>query len=202
MTRRIGIFSGTFDPVHEGHIGLALAAAKAAKLDEVYFLVEPKPRRKTGTAHMAHRIAMAKLATAPHPSIKLLELPDKQLSVAKTLPRLRQYFPSSQLVFIAGGDMLAHMPQWPLIDQLLKHMELAIGTKSTLDRDQIKMQLQKLPAQSAKLHIIDSPLPDISSRSIRDTTAQGLRAEGLPPDVLQYIGQHWLYVSAPAVSSS
>ena len=69
---RVGILSGSFDPVHKGHIAFAIDAMKQAKLDEVYFLPEVKPRRKPGVSHVSHRIAMLQIATRPYEKIKIL----------------------------------------------------------------------------------------------------------------------------------
>ena len=90
---RIGVFSGSFDPVHKGHIAFALEAAKTAKLEKVYMAPEIKPRRKPGITHFAHRVAMLKLAVRSQPKLEVLELPDKYFLPQKTLAQLRQRFP-------------------------------------------------------------------------------------------------------------
>src|SRR3990167_10676220 len=147
MSQRIGIFSGVFDPVHTGYISFALESADKAKLDEVYFLIESQPRRKQDVTHQAHRLAMLKLALASHTKLKTLEMPDKQMSVAKTLPRLKQRFSNSKLVYLAGADMLEHMPDWPLIDRMLEQMDLVIGTKGLITTVQAKDLLKKFSMQ-------------------------------------------------------
>ena len=67
MVKRIGIFAGTFDPVHKGHISFALQAIEAAGLDEVVFLPEPRPRHKQSVTDQSHRIAMINLAIKAYP---------------------------------------------------------------------------------------------------------------------------------------
>jgi nicotinate-nucleotide adenylyltransferase len=69
---RIGIYSGTFDPVHSGHISFALQSLKAAKLDKVYFLPERRPRNKQQVEHFGHRVAMLKRAIKPYPEFNVL----------------------------------------------------------------------------------------------------------------------------------
>lgn len=197
--KRIGIFSGVFDPVHSGHIDFALEAAKKTGLDEVYFLVEPKPRRKTGVTHLAHRIAMIKLATAPHNNLKVLDLPDKQFSVVKTLPRLKQHFGDAQLVFIAGSDMLKHMHDWPLIAQMLQQMGLIVGMRGHDNITDVQELLTNLPVRPNDLQIMKSPHVSISSGQIRLNIIKNKQAKGLSPKVIEYIKQNWLY---SVVSSS
>lgn len=201
MSKRVGIFSGVFDPVHSGHIGFALEAAKQAKLNTVYFLVEAKPRRKTGVTHLGHRTAMIKLAITDYPQLKLLDLPDKQFSVAKTLPRLKQYFPNDTIVYLAGSDLLEHMPQWQLIDQMFRQMGLIVGLRRATSKKEVKNLLTNLPVQPTELHIINSPGLAISSQQVRRSIRNGVGAEELPADVQDYIKANWLY-AAPSNSSS
>src|SRR5258708_32608937 len=104
VSKTIGILSGSFDPIHAGHISLALAALEKADLQAVYFLPEPLPRRKTGVTHIAHRIAMLTRALQAFPQLQVLELPDRQFTIARSLPRLKQRFAGRDLCFIMGSD--------------------------------------------------------------------------------------------------
>jgi len=100
---RVGIYPGTFDPVHVGHIAFALQAMKSAKLDYLYFLPERSPRRKTDITHYGHRVAMLRRAIRPHVQFGLLDLPTKQFSVLKTLPELRKHVgQEATVVFVVG----------------------------------------------------------------------------------------------------
>ncbi|HSX53125.1 MAG TPA: hypothetical protein VLF90_02020 [Patescibacteria group bacterium] len=198
---KIGIFSGAFDPVHAGHIAFALAAMQEAGLNQVYFLVEPKPRQKIGVTHLAHRHAMIKLATQPYPGLKLLDLPDKQFSVAKTLPRLHQRFPVDELYFLAGSDLLEHMAKWPLINRLLFDMGLIIGFRSSNVVKTPQQLVGMLPVPAKELHVLPSPMPTVSSGLIRAAVAQGMPCEGLLASIQPYIASHWLY-SSPSSSVS
>lgn len=166
---------------------------KEARLDEVYFLVEAIPRRKEGVTHIAHRLAMAKLATSPYPKLHILELPEKQFSVAKTLPRLKQRFAEDKLFFICGSDMIDHMPEWNLIDRMLAELRLVVALRDSESQDSLKPKLSKLSIQSQTTVIIDSPSSDVSSKKIRIALRQNKKAKGLLPSTVKYIKQHWLY---------
>src|SRR3546814_8156923 len=87
---KIGIYSGSFDPVHSGHISFALHAKQAANLDEVYFLQECMPSNKPFVEHYGHRVAMLNRATKPYKDINIIELVAKNFTILKTLPRLKQ----------------------------------------------------------------------------------------------------------------
>ena len=132
--RRIGIYAGTFDPVHTGHVAFALQAMEKAKLDKLYFLPERRPRHKKGVEHFGHRVAMLQRAVKPHPKFAVLELDDVSFSIERTLPRLKREFLSDQLVFLFGSDAIQHLGNWPLAERLLASSELVIGLRSQDDR--------------------------------------------------------------------
>lgn len=191
--RKIGILSGTFDPVHIGHITLALQAAETAGLDKVYLIPEASPRRKLGVTHLAHRLAMIKLATMPHPKLGVLDLPDKTFGVANTIPRLRQLFPDAQLYFVCGSDMIDIMPDWPLIERLFASMRLVVGiirddTSTTLDT-----KLQLLPGMPNPPIILQMQRGLISSTSIRRGFSEARQPEGVLGMTRGYIQRNWLY---------
>lgn len=199
--KKVGIFSGVFDPIHKGHIGLALQAINAAKLDEVYFMAETKPRHKEGVTHIAHRLAMLRLAIKPYPKLNILEIPDKQFSVAKTLPRLKQKLGDAHIYFICGSDMLNHMPDWELIDKMLPEQGLIVGIRAESSAKEIKVAINNLPAKPTSINIISSAEPEVSSGQIRNAISRHQKAEGLLPGTESYIREHWLYTVASESSS-
>src|SRR4051812_40769392 len=83
-SKRIGIYAGTFNPVHTGHVAFALQAVKEANLDEVYFVPERQPRGKAGVEHFGHRVAMLKRALRPYKQFDVLELVDVNMTVNRT----------------------------------------------------------------------------------------------------------------------
>src|SRR5688572_27140829 len=105
---KIGIYSGTFDPIHLGHVAFAKEALKQCGLEKVYFLVEPRPRRKQGVKALEHRQAMVELAIAKEPALGSIILDHARFSVRQTLPVLQARFEGSEIVFLMGDDMLAH----------------------------------------------------------------------------------------------
>src|SRR5215469_15176515 len=102
--KRIGIYTGVFNPVHTGHIAFALQAMKVAKLDSVVFVPERNPRFKPEAEHFAHRVAMLKRAVRPHLSMAVLELVDRHFTVQRTWPQLESIFAGDTLVLLTGSD--------------------------------------------------------------------------------------------------
>ncbi len=195
MAKRIGILSGTFDPVHKGHISFALQAIEAAELDEVVFVPEPRPRHKLDVSHQSHRITMIKLATKAYPKLSLLELPDKQFTVATSLPRLNQKYPRAQLLMLIGTDVLGHISVWPHSRTLLKKVGLVVAVRGEKDERQAFQLLANLPTEPPETHVLISNFKAIAARDIRDAIKNGDKPEGMLATVNTYAKKHWLYES-------
>ncbi len=201
---RIGIFSGTFDPVHAGHVAFALRSIETADLDTVYFIPEAMPRRKSGVTHYAHRVAMLRLALRPYQKLQVLELPDKQFSMQKTVPRLRAKFGDASLHMLVGSDVLAMLSseeareQWPGYEQLLTQFKLVVGVRSELEQVAIQEMLVKLQPEG---FTVETKRRHISSRSIRRAIMQGNQENDLFSSLEAYVRTNWLYVS-PATNNS
>lgn len=190
---RIGIYSGTFDPVHAGHIAFALQAASAAGLNRVYFVPERAPRGKRHVTHYAHRVAMIRRATRPYMQLEVLELEDKTFSVAHTLPRLRRDFPQSELVYLCGSDVIAHMAQWPHVAQFLQQVELCVGRRGNETQLSIEQVLETLPLP-LRVTFFDSHAPAVSSSQVRAALREKRGVRGLLASVKVYAAQEWLYL--------
>jgi nicotinate-nucleotide adenylyltransferase len=192
---RIGIYAGTFDPVHAGHIAFALQSLKAARLDRVYFLPERRPRAKNHVEHFAHRVAMLRRALKPHADLDIMELVDISFSAERTLPYLKKEFKDDELIFLFGSDVVPRLAGWPKSDRLLKAGELVVGLRSNSDRAQIHKIVEAWPVQPAAVTIFESYAPDVSSGKIRLALRRRQKAQGLLKSVERYSDSHWLYVS-------
>jgi nicotinate-nucleotide adenylyltransferase len=193
--KRIGIYAGTFNPVHAGHIAFALQALKEANLDKIYFVPERQPRGNPGVEHFGHRVAMLKRATKPHPQFDVLELVDINLTVVRTLPKLQQLFRGHQLVFLFGSDAAASIPYWPNVTQMLNGSELVIALREQDSQEDIEKQIADWPVRAVRTTIFRSYAPKVSSRRVREALYRRRRAEGLLRSVERYSDRHWLYVS-------
>jgi nicotinate-nucleotide adenylyltransferase len=194
-TDRVGIYAGTFDPVHSGHVAFALQAVQAAKLDKVYFLPERRPRSKPQTEHFGHRVAMLRQALKPHPQLELLELVDTSFSISRTLPELKRRF-DGQLVFLIGSDVAKNLAGWPDAARLLKDSEFVIGIRSRDSRPQLRKLVEEWPTRPRTVVMFESFAPDVSSGVVRDALRSGkAAAPGLLTSVERYSGRNWLYVS-------
>jgi nicotinate-nucleotide adenylyltransferase len=198
----VGIYAGTFNPVHSGHIAFALQALDLGNLDQVYFLPERRPRAKPDVEHYAHRVAMLKQALKPHPPFHTLELVDSSFNVARTLPSLQQQFANDQLVFLFGSDVILRLAAWPNADQFLKQAELIIGLRHQDNRESLKSTIAAWKTQPKLVTIFDSHAPLVSSGKVRNALRHNQPTTGLLSSVERYSDHHWLYVSLANVDTA
>lgn len=199
--KKIGIYSGAFDPVHAGHISFALQAIEHAKLDKLYFLPERRPRQKPGVEHFAHRVAMIKHASLPYEKFYVLESVETKFSVKRTLPMLKQKFQDDQLVFLFGSDAVADLPQWPHIEQMLTSCELVIAAREGSDTEQLQELISGWPVAPKSAVLLNSFAPKVSSTTVRHGLRSRQPVSGLLKSVVRYCDNHWLYVSVDSARS-
>lgn len=191
---RVGIYSGTFDPVHQGHVAFCRAAALACKLDAVWLLPEREPRAKTNVTEYTERVHMLQLAIADEANMNVLQLPDKQFSVRQTLPQLRRCFTGDELYLLLGSDVVRTFTyRWEGLRELLKTTWLIIGMREGDDRDDVQAILQQLQIEYSvplRYTIIESPRTHLASLRIR---RQQHAEDELDPRVAAYIADQRLY---------
>lgn len=195
---RIGIFSGTFDPVHHGHVAFCKVALAEAALDTVLFLPEPEPRRKVQCATLAHRTTMLELALQNEPQLQVLQLASRRFTVAETLPELRRHFPQDELFLLLGSDVVQSFREgWPDVATLLQDMSLIIGLRAGDSRAGVAQALvtlqQQLPSVTVRATIVSSPHAAAASSGIRERGSLGEPIHHLAPAVAAYIATHQLY---------
>lgn len=192
---RIGIYAGTFDPVHAGHLTFALQSLAAAQLDRLYFLPERRPRGKQHVEHFGHRVAMITKAIAPHPQFGVLEMVDVSFSIQRTLPQLQQQFAGDELVFLFGSDVVPGLADWPRADKLLAAGELVIGLRGQDKREDIRNIIENWAQPPKAVTLFPSFAPAVSSGQVRQALQQRQPGAGLLKSVERYSNHHWLYVS-------
>ncbi len=203
MSKKIGIFAGTFDPIHEGHLAFAEAAIRAG-LEKVWFLVEPKPRRKQGVHALEHRQAMVDLAIADNPKIGTIIIEQPRFTAHQTLPLLTARFLGHKLVLLFGDDVVTHMAEWPHVDELIKSVELFIAARKNDDKKILHNMkyLEKSRSLKFDYEIIHASLAELSSSKLRAALKKGNASSGIPLAVQDYIKQNKLYSSGTDSASS
>lgn len=191
MRKRIGIYSGTFDPVHNGHVGFAVRALEVANLDEVIFIPEKLPRGKEGVTELAHRFELLVRATEPYEGFGVRLLDAEQFCVRGTLPQLRAMFDDAELYLLLGSDVVrTFSDRWPNLEELFREVKLVIGLREGDTPRIMKKLLKGLDVNvRPRYFFVDSPLADASSSRVR----HGHFVRDVAPEVSSYIRQHKLY---------
>ncbi len=220
MSAVLGVFGGTFDPVHCGHLELAREVRAALHLVAVRFIpAGDPPHRAAPVAPAIHRLAMAELAIADHPDLEVdsREIQRKGRSyTVETLEELRRELPARALALIVGGDAFLGFPGWRRWRELFDLAHVIV-----VARPGVAFELEMPPALAAEWNarlrddasvlsieaagaIVVQPITahPISASAIRSELARG--AEGiaavrglLPAAVLAYIDRNQLYRSRP-----
>jgi nicotinate-nucleotide adenylyltransferase len=194
--KRVGIFSGTFDPIHNGHLAFAHEALKKAQLDKIFFMVEPSPRRKQGVRALEHRIKMVQLALRNEPQFATIALDHAQFDAATTLPLLQARFKGAELYMLMGDDMLlTHFISWPHVDSLIASVYFLIGARmatAEVVAAHVK-QIEKTKGLQFHYLIIQAKHTNVSSGSVRRSLRQGRLTPDIDPRVAVYIKQQQLY---------
>ncbi len=188
---RLGIFGGTFDPIHNGHLAAAKAALEALKLDLVYFVPTWSSLVKQHSASAQQRADMVQLAIADEPRFKLSRVDIDRGSPTFTIDTLRSFArlnPDAKLFFLLGVDAFASIESWKNSLDLAGMAEFVV-----LSRPGYQFDADSLP--SAHLHTsLEIDALDISSTDVRNLIVNsGKFSDKVPPEVLKYIREHGLY---------
>jgi len=196
---RLGVFGGTFDPPHLGHLILAETAADCLGLSRVLFVPAADPPHKRPPiirAAAGHRLAMTELAIADNPRFALsradIDRPGPHYTV-DMLRLLQQQYPAAAMFLLLGGDSLRDLPTWSRPTELIALASLAVMRRPGIKPDLNALE-HAIPGLRARLHWIPAPPIDLSSSTIADLIAAGRSVRYLVPDrVLDYILTHRLY---------
>ena len=206
--KTVGIFGGTFDPVHLGHVGLAGDALAEAGLDSVLWVPNKRSPLKPD-AEMAsdtHRWAMLEAALVGRPEFALsrveLDGPDVSYSIG-TLDRLAVKHPNTRLRFIMGGDSVPDLPRWREGERLVEAYDPVVVARPGTGDILAQCTLGEDALAKLREGLVSVTLRPISSTQIREAVAQGKSLNGLVPDgVADYIRRHRLYQPTGAETDS
>jgi nicotinate-nucleotide adenylyltransferase len=194
--RRVGLFGGSFDPVHNAHLALARSALDALALDAVYWIPAGLAWQKGGAVASAmQRAAMVDLAIAGEPRFALerCEIEREGASYTiDTVEALRRREPDTCWWLVLGQDQLARLPTWHRWRELVAQVRLGVAERAG--------DAVRAPAELGAVALQPVPLPPlaISSSDIRARLAAGRDIASLvPAAVASYIAEHGLYRLPP-----
>lgn len=201
--KKIGILGGTFNPIHNGHLALGLAAMEQYDLEEIWLMPSKLPPHKSHFAMLSeeHRLAMTKLAAGTNEKFIASDFELKREGLtytADTLELLTKEYPDCKFYFIVGGDSLIKFKFWRRPERILELAALLGAGRAGYEESAVKKAAKDLQTQFPQAEIGTIVLNDypISSNEIRETFYTGVPErvkQYLPESVWDYLQQHNLY---------
>lgn len=189
---RIGLYFGTFNPIHIGHLIIANHMAEYSGLDQIWLVITPhNPLKKKNTLlDDHHRLEMVHLATEDYPKLKPSDiefrLPQPNYTV-HTLAHLQEKYPSYEFSLIMGEDNLNSLHKWKNYEVILHNHDIYVYPR--INTETINPSLDR-----SRIHRIDAPVMEISSTFIRNSIKEGRNVTPLfPHKVAQYVAHNLFY---------
>lgn len=203
MSNRIGLFGGTFDPPHTGHLIMAESLRQDAGLEQVIFLPSGQPPHKIdwNITPAPHRLEMVRLAIAGNPQFTLSDWELTQPGPCYTLETAKYFknrFPDQKFCWLIGSDSLADLPTWHGFEELITTIDILTAQRGGFALDTILNQVSDEVSRRAfdklKANIVRTPTIEIASRNIRRRVKRGQDIRYLVPEAVRdYILREGLY---------
>ena len=195
---RVGIFGGTFDPIHHGHLVAAEEARAVLRLDKVLVVPAGEPPHKSARpiSPLEHRVAMVQLAIASNPHFVVsrvdLDRPGPHYSV-DMVTRLRRDMGPGDVFLIVGMDSLMDLPSWHESERLMGLCYIVGVNRPGYTYDLAPLE-KAVPGISAHIQVLEAPQLEISSHELQERVRRGLPIKyQVPESVEEYIHRHKLY---------
>ena len=189
--KKVGIYSGSFNPIHHGHVMLANYLVEFSDLDELWFVVTPqKPlKKKEDLLDDDERLKMVQLAIGDDPRIHVsdieMHLPTPSYTI-NTLTALSEQHPDSEFIFVCGMDSLQNFKNWREYQKILDNYELLVFPREGYDGG----ELINYPSVT----VLKTPIIEISSTFIRQCVKEGRDVRHFMPEkAFEYMKEHRLY---------
>ena len=197
---RIGIYGGTFNPPHIGHIQAAKQAVQHLKLDRLLLIpdrIAPHKEIPSGSPTPQQRMDMLRLAVENCPGLEVSDIELKREGVSYTyltVEALKEEYPDAQLVLLMGTDMFLSFHTWKHPERILENAALGVfcrGDKN--EKTAIAEEKAQMEKQGAAVELVDNDVISISSTQLRRLLAFRCAGAFLPEGVLEYIRENRLY---------
>ena len=200
---KIGLYFGTFNPIHVGHLIIANHMAEHSGLDQIWMVVTPhNPHKQKNTLlNDAHRLEMVHLATHDYPKIKPsdveFKMPQPNYTV-NTLAYLQEKYPKNIFSLIMGEDNLNSFHKWKNYEVILQNHDIFVyprieSRNSTIHENELLAENHSFK-NHPKIHLIDAPIVEISATFIRDNIKNGKNVQPLlPHKVWEYLAHNMFY---------
>lgn len=192
---KIGILGGSFDPIHNGHLNMALKSYEQYNLDEVWLIPNGNAPHKDSDkmADASDRLAMCELVAAEYPFIKTcnIEIISEEYSYTYiTVTKLQAMYPDHEFYFIMGADSLDYFDKWRKPEIIASVCKILVINRDEFSETDMAEKIQRINAIfPADIQIVHCPKVDVSSTELR----ANLDKADVLPSVYEYICEHDLY---------
>lgn len=205
---RIGIYGGTFNPPHVGHIRAAEYARKALSLDRLLMIptgISPHKQLADDSPTPRQRLEMVRLAARDVPGVEVSDMELRREGPSytwQTVAQLRQMHPHAQLFLLMGTDMFLSFHTWKEPQRIMKDAVLAVFYRGEAGEvEAIEGQKRALEPQGARVELVENPVLDISSTQLRRMLVLRCASEYLDPAVERYIYEKGFYGTARSLKN-
>lgn len=197
--KKYGIFGGSFNPIHYGHLMICEYIKEEMGLDKVIFIPTGNPPHKELELSAKDRYEMVRLAISPNPDFEISDIETTRVEksyTVDTIRELKKIYKEEKLYFLIGLDSLFQLKTWMKIGDLSQEIEFVVALRpGYLDREEVNKEIDFLRENfGTKINLIKTPLYEISSTDLRDRIREGKSLRYLiPKKVLDYIEESGFY---------
>lgn len=197
--KKYGIFGGSFNPIHYGHLMICEYIKEEMGLDKVIFIPTGNPPHKEIEVSAKDRYEMVKTAISPNPDFEISDIETTRVKLSytvDTIRELKEIYKEEKLYFIIGMDSLFQLKTWKKIKDLSSEIEFVVAKRpGYLDDEKINREIKYLKENfGTKIILVETPLYEISSTDLRDRIKKGKSLRYLiPKKVLNYIEESEFY---------
>lgn len=208
MHKRIALFGGTFDPIHNGHIELARKFAELLSLDQVIVMPTfiPPHKLKSDMAPAVDRLTMCRLACAPYRELVVSDLEINRRGASFTiftLEELRRQHPDAQFFLLTGADMFLTLGTWHRFSDIARLATLCAAPRDKTDAACLREYARGLEEQGARCVVAEFTVPAWSSTEVRERLKSNDELnDAVPREVMAYIALHGLYTQNKQYATS
>lgn len=199
--KKYGIFGGSFNPIHYGHLMICEYIKEEMGLDKVIFIPTGNPPHKDLEVSAKDRYEMVKTAISPNPDFEISDIETTRVKLSytvDTIRELKEIYKEEKLYFIIGLDTLFQLKTWKKIEDLSSEIEFVVAKRpGYLDEEKINREIKYLKENfGTKIILVQTPLYEISSTDLRDRIKKGKSLRYLiPKKVLNYIEESEFYTN-------
>ena len=197
--KKYGIFGGSFNPIHYGHLMICEYIKEEMGLDKVIFIPTGNPPHKDLGVSAEDRYEMVKLAISPNPDFEISDIETTRVNLSYTVDTIRELkkiYKEEKLYFLIGLDSLFQLKTWKKIGDLSQEIEFVVALRpGYINKEEINNEIDFLRENfGTKINLIKTPLYEISSTDLRERIHQGKSLRYLiPKKVLDYIEESGFY---------